>query len=162
RGVEPASPKLRPDFQIVAGRMFEPGRGECVVSRPLSRRVQGGRPHSPPPRGGEEAGPGVRPFPPRGGAPPTPASGRRHAPAFAGSVALAQLRARAAEDRDRLQKTIADAPQFRLMAWRESEFFASQEQSGVFLTVLGTIIAILLTTGAMFAAANTMFAAVRS
>ena len=34
RGVDPASPELRPDFKIEAGRMFTPGMGECIVSRP--------------------------------------------------------------------------------------------------------------------------------
>ena len=48
RGVQPASRKLRPDFKIVAGRDFDEGKGECIVSRKLSRAVQGraGRRHA--------------------------------------------------------------------------------------------------------------------
>ena len=41
RGVDPASPKLRPHFQIVQGRYFIPGRGECIVSKSISRRFHG-------------------------------------------------------------------------------------------------------------------------
>src|SRR3954452_25557558 len=41
RGVEPASRPLRPAFAIVAGRDLVPGRGECIVSRNLSRRFKG-------------------------------------------------------------------------------------------------------------------------
>src|SRR5205085_6885329 len=45
RGVSAASPKLRPNFQIVKGqgRYFEPGRGECIVSRLVSRRFKGAK-----------------------------------------------------------------------------------------------------------------------
>ena len=42
------------------------------------------------------------------------------------------------------------------------KYFAEQSRSSVFLKVAGTVIATLLTIGAMFAAANTMYAAVRS
>ena len=41
RGVQPASRKLRPDFKIVEGRDFEEGKGECIVSRKLSRSFKG-------------------------------------------------------------------------------------------------------------------------
>ena len=41
RGVTTASPKLRPQFQIVQGRYFIPGRGECIVSKSISRRFRG-------------------------------------------------------------------------------------------------------------------------
>src|SRR3954471_23058405 len=42
RGVSAASPKLRPAFTILpGGRNFEPGKGECIVSRNLSRRFKG-------------------------------------------------------------------------------------------------------------------------
>src|SRR5947208_1392694 len=43
RGVSAASPRLRRSFTIVQGRYFEPGRGECVVSRGVSRRFKGAK-----------------------------------------------------------------------------------------------------------------------
>src|SRR5262245_6982670 len=41
RGVQPASRKLRPDFRIVEGSDLVEGRGECIVSRSMSRRFKG-------------------------------------------------------------------------------------------------------------------------
>ncbi len=73
-----------------------------------------------------------------------------------------KLRAASATDLRAIQKTIAEDPQFRLLAWRETEYFENQSRSSLFLKVAGTLIAVLLTIGAMFAAANTMFAAVSS
>ena len=61
----------------------------------------------------------------------------------------------------RLRKTIDDDTQFKLAAIPESTYFESQSRSGAFLKVVGTLIAVLLTFGAMFAAANTMFSAVK-
>ena len=65
-------------------------------------------------------------------------------------------------DYDQLKKTIDDDTQFKLAAIPESVYFETQSRSGIFLKVVGTLIAVLLTFGAMFAAANTMFAAVKS
>ena len=42
----------------------------------------------------------------------------------------------------------------------EADYFAEQSQSSLFLKGAGTLIAVLLTIGAMFASANTMFSAV--
>jgi putative ABC transport system permease protein len=41
RGVGPMSNKLRSGFQTVAGRMFQPGLAEAVVSRRIAERFQG-------------------------------------------------------------------------------------------------------------------------
>src|SRR5207253_1494929 len=41
RGVSPVSPKLRRDFKMVAGRYFERGKGECIVSKNLAGRFKG-------------------------------------------------------------------------------------------------------------------------
>jgi putative ABC transport system permease protein len=50
---------------------------------------------------------------------------------------------------------------FRLLIW-EIRDYAEQARSGAVLTSSGALIAVLLTVGALFAAANTMFAAVSS
>jgi putative ABC transport system permease protein len=55
---------------------------------------------------------------------------------------------------------VKNQARFGFEAKTEVKFFESQQLTSVFLTVLGTIIAILLSIGAMFAAANTMYAAV--
>jgi putative ABC transport system permease protein len=62
----------------------------------------------------------------------------------------------------RLKAAISDNTRFRLLAWPEPEYYQNQQRSSLFLQVSGTLIALLLTVGAMFAAANTMFAAVSS
>ena len=77
-----------------------------------------------------------------------------------GSVSCVQLRAASSADYDQLQKTIDDDARFKLAAIPEPVYFETQSRSGVFLKGAGTMIAVLLTFGAMFSAANTMFAAV--
>jgi putative ABC transport system permease protein len=43
RGVGPMSFKLRSGFSVVAGRIFQPGQTEAVVSKRISERFQGTR-----------------------------------------------------------------------------------------------------------------------
>jgi putative ABC transport system permease protein len=164
RGVDPASPKLRPQFQVVQGRYFIPGRGECVVSRNLSRRFRGAQLHGILQVGEKESYRVVGLFTAGGSAAESEAWVDRkdleRNTAFAGAVSSVQLRAASPTDLEALRKRITDDAQFKLLAWREGEYFANQSRSSLFLEVAGTLIAVLLTVGAMFAAANTMFAAV--
>ena len=165
RGVQPASRKLRPDFKIVDGRDFVEGKGECIVSRSMSARFKGAqvggsarlRRQGDLPRRrhlhrrrqrGRERGLG-RP------------QGRReeHRPRRLGLVRPAP-RGQPATITTSSSKTIDDDTRFKLAAIPESVYFETQSRSGIFLKGAGTLIAVLLTFGAMFAAANTMFAAV--
>ncbi len=41
RGVQPASRALRPQFKIIAGRDFQTGKEECIVSQKMSARFKG-------------------------------------------------------------------------------------------------------------------------
>jgi putative ABC transport system permease protein len=77
-----------------------------------------------------------------------------------GSVSCVQLRAASSTDYEKLRETINDEVRFRLAATPEALYFETQSRSGIFLKGAGTLIAVLLTFGAMFAASNTMFAAV--
>jgi putative ABC transport system permease protein len=77
-----------------------------------------------------------------------------------GTVSSVQLRAASSADLDRLKAKIDGDTQFKLDALRESDYYAQQSRTSLFLKAAGTIIAVLLTIGAMFAAANTMYAAV--
>ena len=78
-----------------------------------------------------------------------------------GSVSCVQLRAASAA-------RLRQAPSRRstttfASSWRRSPnrvYFETQSRSGIFLKGAGTLIAVLLTFGAMFSSANTMFAAV--
>jgi putative ABC transport system permease protein len=166
RGVQRASRKLRPDFKIVEGRDFEEGNGECVVSRKLSRSFKGAQVGGLLDFGEKERYRVVGTFSAGGSAAESEVwadlkdveknTGRD------GSVSSVQIRAAGSQEYRRLRKTIEDDTQFKLAAIPEALYFESQSRSGAFLKVVGTLIAVLLTFGAMFAAANTMFAAVKS
>jgi putative ABC transport system permease protein len=166
RGVQPTSRKLRPDFKIVAGKDFDEGKGECVVSRNLTRSLKGARIGGRLKFGDKEEYQVVGLFTAGGSAAESEVwadlkdveknIGRE------GSVSSVQLRAATPRDYDNLRKTIDGDTQFKLAAIPESVYFESQTRSGTLMKVMGTAIAVLLTLGAMFASANTMFAAVKS
>jgi putative ABC transport system permease protein len=166
RGVQRASRKLRPDFKIVAGKDFEEGKGECIVSRSLARSLKGGQIGGRLRFGDREEYQVVGLFTAGGSAAESEVwadlkdveknTGRD------GSVSSVQLRAATPDDYARLRQTIDADTQFKLSAIPESVYFESQSRSGAFMKVMGTVIAVLLTFGAMFASANTMFAAVKS
>jgi putative ABC transport system permease protein len=165
RGVQPASRKLRPRFTIVAGRDFIEGTGECVVSKPMAARFKGAQLGGTLDFGVKERYKVVGIFTAGGSAAESEVwadlddvarnTGRE------GTVSCVQLRTASASDYYQLQKTInADDVRFRLSAIPEPQYFETQSKSSIFLKGAGTLIAVLLTIGAMFAAANTMFAAV--
>jgi len=77
-----------------------------------------------------------------------------------GSVSCVHVRAAGTSELAKLRDTIDNDTQFKLDAMPESVYFHNQSRSSIFLKTAGTLIAVLLTFGAMFAAANTMFAAV--
>jgi len=166
RGVQRASRKLRPDFKIVAGNDFEEGKGECIVSRNLARSLKGAHIGGRLRYGDKEEYQVVGLFTAGGSAAESEVwadlkdveknTGRD------GSVSSVQLRAATPDDYARLRQTIDADTQFKLSAIPESVYFESQSRSGAFMKVMGTLIAVLLTFGAMFASANTMFAAVKS
>ncbi len=167
RGVSPASPKLRPAFTILpGGRDFQPGKAECIVSRNLSRRFKGatigdtlqvGEGKNDSFRvvglftaGGSDAESEVW----------VDIRDLERTVAREGSVSCVQLRAASAADLQTIKKTIETQTQFLLRAVPEAQYFADQSSSSIFLKGAGTLIAVFLTFGAMFASANTMFAAV--
>jgi putative ABC transport system permease protein len=166
RGVQRASSRLRPDFKIVDGKDFDEGKGECIVSRKLSRSFKGAQVGGVLNFGDKEIYHVVGTFSAGGSAAESEIwadlkdveknTGRE------GSVSSVQLRAASLDDYARLKKAIDEDTQFKLAAVPESLYFESQSRSGAFLKVVGTLIAVLLTFGAMFAAANTMFSAVKS
>jgi putative ABC transport system permease protein len=166
RGIDPVSRELRPDFTIVAGRDFEPGKGECIVSKNLSRRFQGAGLGEVLKCGDREQYRVVGLFTAGGSSAESEVwldrKDLEQRTAREGSVSSVQLRAASSTDLDRLIKTVQDDQRFKLAAIPEVDYFAAQSRSSLLFKVGGTIIAILLTIGAMFAAANTMYAAVRT
>ena len=166
RGVESASRKLRPDFRIFQGRDLEAGKGEAIVSRSMSRRFKGAGLGETLKLGAKESYRVVGLFTAGGSAAESEAwvdikdlwqNTKRE-----GYVSSVQVRASSVADRDRIALTIREDPQFKLAAVPEAEFFAEQSRTAVFYKAAGVVIAVFLSIGAMFAAANTMFAAVGS
>ncbi len=140
-----------------------PGKDECVVSRGIARRFKGaglgGRI-----KAGEAEYHVVGIFTAGGSAAESEAwvdiKDLERDSNRVGTVSSVQLRASSSADLDRLKKTIDGDTQFKLDALRESDYYAQQSKTSLFLKAAGTLIAVLLTIGAMFAAANTMYAAV--
>ncbi len=166
RGVQPASRKLRPSFRIVEGRDFEEGRSECIVSPSMSSRFQGAQIGGWLNFGDKERYQVVGIFTAGGSSAESEIwadlkdvvrnTGRE------GTVSCVQLRARDRAAFHQLMKTLDGDTRFKLTAIPEPVYFQNQSRSSIFLKGAGTLIAVLLTFGAMFAAANTMFAAVGS
>jgi putative ABC transport system permease protein len=166
RGVSPASRALRPKFEMIPGQghYFTQGRGECVVSRNVSNRFKGAKIGGLIHVGDKQVYRVVGLFTANGSAAESEVwvdiKDLSRDIAREASVSCVQLRASSAADLDRIKKTIDNETRFKLEAVREKDFYAKQSATGNFLKVAGTLIAVLLTIGAMFAAANTMYAAV--
>ncbi len=164
RGVQAASPKLRPNFRIITGTFPAEGKGECIVSPSLSKRFKGAQVGGILKFGDQEIYRVVGLFTAGGSSAESEVwadlkdveknTGRD------GSVSCVQIRAASADDYRKLEDTIENDTRFKLAAIPESVYFQNQSRSSIFLKGAGTLIAVLLTFGAMFAAANTMFAAV--
>jgi putative ABC transport system permease protein len=164
RGVQPASRLLRPNFKIVAGRDLVPGKGECIVSPRMSAHFKGAQVGGRFTFGPKEAYDVVGIFTAGGSAAEsevwadlkdvTKTVDRE------GSVSCVQLRAKSPREKEQLENTINGDLRFKLAAIPESVYFETQSRSSIFLKGAGTLIAVLLTIGAMFSSANTMFAAV--
>ncbi len=166
RGVQPASRQLRPDFRIVQGRDLVPGKGEAIVSQALSRRFRGAGVGQELRLGQKESYRVVGLFTAGGSAAESEIwvdlDDLRQSTRREGIASVVQLRAATVADRDKLRRTIQDDPQYKLEAKTEADFYAEQSQTARFYKVAGVVIAFFLSIGAMFAAANTMFAAVSS
>ena len=78
------------------------------------------------------------------------------------AISSINLRARDEKARDAIIARLEEDKQFNLEVKTETEYFADQMQSALLIKFVGYLMAVFLTMGAMFAAANTMFAAVAS
>src|SRR5215470_1722624 len=164
RGVGPMSFKLRSGFKVVAGRLFQPGLTEAVVSKRIAERFQG-----------LEIGDKFRIqttdytvvglFDSAGKAFESEiwvdinslASTTKRTEAF--SIAL--LRVKDQNAMTALTKRITDDPKLHLKATPERTFYEDQQgtASGA-LKGLAVFISFIMAVGAGFAGMNTMYAAV--
>jgi putative ABC transport system permease protein len=164
RGVGPMSFKLRSGFKVVAGRLFQPGLTEAVVSKRIAERFQG-----------LEIGDKFRIqttdytvvglFDSAGKAFESEvwvdinslASTTKRTESF--STAL--LRVKDQNALTALTKRITDDPKLHLKATSERSFYEEQQgQASGALKALAVFITFIMAVGAGFAGMNTMYAAV--
>lgn len=163
RGLERAGRALRPDFRIVEGSDLKPGVNEAITSRAMGERF-------------ENLGLGdtleinnvgftiVGYFEAAGSAAESEVwtdlrdlTTARRTP---GAVSCVNLRAAGEDAKRSLISRIENDEQFNLKVVDEPEYFAQQMSASVAIRIIGYFIAGFLAFGAMFAAANTMYAAV--
>jgi putative ABC transport system permease protein len=161
---KPVSMTLRPDFQIVEGRSLKSSSREAIVSRNISRRFKGAGLGETLQIGPKESYRVVGLFTAGGSAAESEVwvdiQDLRQSTKRDGYVSSFQIRAADNDARNALRQKIDGETEFKLAAIPEAEFYAEQSRTVLFYKVAGSVIAFFLCIGAMFAAANTMFAAV--
>jgi len=165
RGLDDTGRTLRPDFRIVEGRDVKPGTFEAITSRTMAARFENLSI-------GEELEINRRNFRIVGYFEAAGSAAESEvwtdlrdltlARKSAGAVSSVCLRAESPEQRDRLIETLAADKRFQLSAIRETQYFEDQMNQASAIQYIGYVIAGFLIFGAMFAAANTMYAAVAS
>jgi len=165
RGMELPGRALRPGFRILEGRDIKPGLNEAITSRPMAVRF-------------ENLGLGdkleinkvdftiVGYFEAAGSAAESEVwtdlrdiTNARRTP---GAVSSVNLRATGDEAKRSLVDRIQNDEQFNLKVVDEPQYYEDQMSAAILIRIVGLFIAGFLTVGAMFAAANTMYAAVAS
>ena len=165
RGLEDIGRRLRPGFRISQGRDLKPGVNEAITSRQMAERFENlalgekllinhdefsivGYFESDGSSAESEVWTDLRDL----------ATARR-TPEFTTSV---NLRAQDQASADALIAQLSEDKRFQLSGIPEVKYFADQMAQSSFIRIIGYLIAIFLTFGASFAAANTMYAAVAS
>ncbi|MEQ1905438.1 MAG: ABC transporter permease, partial [Pirellulaceae bacterium] len=163
RGLEPIGRELRPGFKIVEGRDVKPGVNEVITSRQMADRFENlalgekleinkvafvvvGYFEASGSAAESEVWTDIRDL----------TSARR----VPGAISIVNLRAVDSAAKETLINRIRDDEQFKLKALEETKYFEDQMSASIVIRVVGLIMGAFLTFGAMFAAANTMFAAV--
>jgi putative ABC transport system permease protein len=165
RGLEQAGRGLRPAFRITQGRDIQPGLNELITSQRMADRFENLRL-------GESLEINkvdfkvVGYFEAGGSSAESEVwtdlrdvTSARRTP---GAVSVVNLRAAGEDARKELINRIQNDEQFNLKVIGEPQYFADQMTSSLAIRIVGYFIAGFLTFGAMFAAANTMYAAVAS
>ena len=165
RGLEQVGRQLRPDFKIVEGRDIVPGVNELITSKSMAERFEG--------LGLNEelkvnntSFKVVGMFTAGGGSAESEVwadlRDLTSAQRYDGAISVVNMRVEDEEKRKSVMDGIRDDVQFKLEPITEEDYFENQKSSSAALKVIAYIIAGFLTIGAMFAAANTMYAAVSS
>jgi putative ABC transport system permease protein len=165
RGLQDVGRRLRPGFKITRGRDLKPGVNEAITSERMAERFQNlaigekleinkvlfeivGYFEADGSSAESEVWTDLRDL-----------TGARRQP---GALSIVNLRCRDEAAKTALLKRIRDDERFKLDAMDEPAYFEQQMTASIAIKFVGFAIAIFLTIGAMFAAANTMYAAVAS
>ena len=164
RGVDPAAPDLRGGITVVAGRMFTPGTDEVIVARRIARRFA----HC---NVGDRLRFEQRDFTVVG---QFTASGSAFESEIWGDAAVLMpalhregyfqtfvFRMKDPSRFEQIKKELESDPRIQLRVRHERQFYAEQSEafSGLIKTI-GTFITVIMAIGAVFGAANTMFASI--
>lgn len=163
RGVTGRARELRPGFRIVQGRTFRPGLREAIASRRIAERfAAAGLGEALPLRRGAFRIVGIFDTDggPAGSEVWTDAGILAQDQSRSGTLSSLRIRAVDARSLEELTARISEDEQIALKPVRETDYFRSQAEAAGAITGVGMMIAGILTIGAMFAAANTMYAAV--
>ena len=162
RGVEPAAFALRPQLKIVAGRNFTPGLRELIVGRGVLQQFQGAAlGDTVRMRGSEWKVVGIF------------ASGDAHDSEMWADINVARstfgrqgsssvlVALDGPEGLTRLRSAVAGDPRLTLDVLREQDYFSGQtKQVRKTIGVLAGVVTLIMALGAVFAALNSMYAAV--
>lgn len=164
RGVEPTAFKVRPDIRIVQGRNFERGRNEVIVGRGAAAEFSGLE------IGnellfGQNRWKVVGLFEAKGGLPESEiwCDAAVLAPAYqrSSSYQVAVVKLASAGSFQQFKDALTSDPRLNVKVERETDYYAEQSQLIYrIINGLGTLVAVLMAIGAIFAALNTMYTAV--
>ena len=164
RGVEADATAIRKDFEIVEGRMFEPGRKQLIAGIGAASQYEGLVPGNTLVFGTErwdvvglfEAGDGAAESELWTDAPVLQGAYRR-----GNSFSVVYGKLGTADQFNAFKDALTSDPRLSVQVERETEYMAAQsELLSTFISVIGYGIALLMALGAMFGALNTMYSAV--
>jgi len=163
RGMMPDGLELRPSAKLIAGRWFQPGQREVVVSKSIRDRfahanigdtMQFGK--------GDWTVVGV--FDAGGSAYESEVWGdvNQMASDFdrQGGFSSAYLRATDPISADALKNRVSDDQRLKLEGMLETDYYAKQTSSGAPIRIIGIVVGVIMAIGSSFAAMNTMYSAV--
>jgi len=163
RGVGGDGPAIRQRFEIVAGRMFEPGRKEVIAGVGAADQFAGVEVGNTL-EFGTERWDVVGLFETGGAADSelwTAAPVLQNAYRRGNSYSVVYGRLASPDDFQSFKDELTTNPQLSVRVEREADYFAEQSQAlSTFIEVVGYGIALLMALGALFGALNTMYTAV--
>jgi putative ABC transport system permease protein len=163
RGMMPDGLEMRPSGKLVEGRWFEPGQREVVVSKSVRDRFSHAHINDT-----MEFGKGswkvVGVFDAGGSAYESEVWGDLNQMSSdfdrMEGLSSAYLHATDPIAAEALKNRVSDDQRLKLEGYIEKDYYAKQTSSGTPIKIIGTVVAFIMAIGSIFAAMNTMYAAV--